>query len=400
MTGYYISMSEHKHGEQLIFPWRKGNTFELLIDAPQFYPAMLQDIAAARHYILLESYLMESGQVMDDFILALQQAVQRGVRVFVIFDDLGSSKLTMTDRERLQSAGLQLLVYNPLHPFKIFGNVYRNHRKQLTIDGAVTITGGMGISDEFDPRYRDTPWRETGIRIEGPMVNDWQVIFARTWQHGRHSPLPINLIEAVSSGSAHGRLSITQGGQQNAIKGSVIHQVRRAKTRVWIATAYFMPSRKLRRVLREADRRGVDVRILLPGPLTDHPSVRYAGRRYYGPLLRAGVRIYEYQPRFIHAKTVLCDEWVSLGSANLDRWSFRWTLEANQEVHDPDFTERVASQFMTDLEHCEEIDYYQWRRRSLRTRLHEWLWGGMDHLVEFLHNWLQLERLNPWRRNK
>ena len=154
--------------------------------------------------------------------------------------------------------------------------------------------------------------------------------------------------------------------------------------RVWIATAYFIPPWKIRRALKKAVRRGVDVRLLLPGPVTDHPAVRHAGRRYYQRLLRHGVRIFEYQPRFLHQKVIVCDDWVSLGSANLDRWNLRWNLEANQEVSDAGFARATCAMLANDFNDAVECRYETWRRRPWRARLPEWLWGMVDRLLERL----------------
>jgi phosphatidylserine/phosphatidylglycerophosphate/cardiolipin synthase-like enzyme len=153
---------------------------------------------------------------------------------------------------------------------------------------------------------------------------------------------------------------------------------------VWFSTAYFVPSRSVLRALQRAAARGVDVRLLLPGPYTDHPAVRHAGRRFYGRLLRHGVRIHEYQPRFLHAKSVLCDHWVSIGSSNLDRWNLRWNLEANQEVDDAGFAAQVQAMFERDFADSLEIRYPEWHRRGLRERLREHLWGRVDMLLESL----------------
>jgi cardiolipin synthase len=163
----------------------------------------------------------------------------------------------------------------------------------------------------------------------------------------------------------------------------LFRRVRNAEQRVWLATAYFVPSRKLLRALRRAVRQGADVRLLLPGPHTDHPAIRHAGRRFYTRLLRHGVRIFEYQPRFLHTKTLLCDRWVSLGSSNFDRWNLRWNLEANQEVDDQRFADAVAVMFETDFSECIEIDLRRWRRRWFG-RLREQLWGKVDMWLESL----------------
>jgi phosphatidylserine/phosphatidylglycerophosphate/cardiolipin synthase-like enzyme len=181
-----------------------------------------------------------------------------------------------------------------------------------------------------------------------------------------------------------GRVTVTSALARQEIKRSLYSRARHAQQRLWIATAYFVPSRKLRRVLADADRRGVDVRLLLPGAYTDHPGVRHAGRRFYEGLLQAGVRIFEYQPRFLHAKTVLCDDWVSIGSSNLDRWNLRWNLEANQEVDDATFAQAVQSMFEEDFRQSVECRYEDWRRRPWYARWRERWWGRVDMWLESL----------------
>ena len=168
------------------------------------------------------------------------------------------------------------------------------------------------------------------------------------------------------------------------IKRSLYNRVRRAERRVWVQIAYFVPSRKVRRALRQAAGRGVDVRLLLPGPYTDHPAIRHAGRRFYAGLLRAGVRIFESQPRFLHAKTMLCDNWVSIGSSNLDRWNLRWNLEANQEVDNILFAQATGAMFEEDFLNSIECRYEDWRRRPWYARLREHLWGRVDMWLENL----------------
>jgi phosphatidylserine/phosphatidylglycerophosphate/cardiolipin synthase-like enzyme len=162
----------------------------------------------------------------------------------------------------------------------------------------------------------------------------------------------------------------------------LINRIRGAEKRVWIATAYFIPSWKIRRLLRQAAHRGIDVRLLLPGPRTDHPAVRHAGRRFYGRLLQNGVRIFEYQPRFLHAKLLLCDEWLSVGSSNIDRWNLRWNLEANLECLGGQVVKQAEALFNQDFEQCEEIKLEAWRERPWRRRLLEWFWGKIDQWLE------------------
>jgi phosphatidylserine/phosphatidylglycerophosphate/cardiolipin synthase-like enzyme len=152
----------------------------------------------------------------------------------------------------------------------------------------------------------------------------------------------------------------------------------RAHRRIWVCTPYFVPTRSLRRRLARAARRGVDVRLLLPGTTHDHPGVRYAGQRFYAPLLRSGVRIFEFQPAFIHAKFSLADDWVTLGSCNFDHWSLHWNLEANQEVLDAGFAAQVAALFEDNFALSQEIDWACWQRRPWWRRLRERVFGTLD----------------------
>jgi len=368
------------------FPWRPGNRFELLIDGHEYFPRMLDAIARARSHVLLEIYLFESGTVSDRFIEALVRAVSRGVMVKLLVDDYGAAKLLWRDRERLVEAGIDLLFYNPVQLRHWLGNMFRDHRKLLVVDGEVAFVSGTGITDEFDdPRHPGSSWRETAVRVSGPALADWQELFEHVWN--RHAALPVQLPAVVSrteTDGMAGRVAPTMSLPVQDIRRSLFHRVRDAGQRVWLATAYFVPSRKLLRALQHAAEQGADVRLLLPGPHTDHPAIRHAGRRFYARLLRAGVRIYEYQPRFLHAKTLLCDQWASIGSSNFDRWNFRWNLEANQEVDDARFADSVRAMFEADFKESIEIDRHTWPRRHRFARLREWFWGRVDLWLESL----------------
>jgi phosphatidylserine/phosphatidylglycerophosphate/cardiolipin synthase-like enzyme len=369
-----------------LFPWRNRNRFELLVDGQRFFPRMLEAIEAARRHVLLEIYLFESGAVATRFIDALTRAAGRGVTVRLLLDDFGARGLSRPDRERLVRGGVELVFYNPLRFHKHLRNMFRDHRKLMVVDGELAFVGGTGITDEFDlPGRPEISWRETAVRAQGPVVADWQALFRRVWNH--HAPKPLVLPRAAPPAVAEGmpgRVTVTSALARQEIKRSLYSRARHAKQRLWIATAYFVPSRKLRRVLADADRRGVDVRLLLPGAYTDHPGVRHAGRRFYEGLLQAGVRIFEYQPRFLHAKTVLCDDWVSIGSSNLDRWNLRWNLEANQEVDDATFAQAVQSMFEEDFRQSVECRYEDWRRRPWYARWRERWWGRVDMWLESL----------------
>jgi cardiolipin synthase A/B len=162
------------------------------------------------------------------------------------------------------------------------------------------------------------------------------------------------------------------------LANGVLRRIDRAHTRVWIMSAYFVPARRFRRALVRAARRGTDVRLLAPGARTDHPWVRHASRRFYGRMLRSGVRIFEYQPQMLHSKMIVCDDWVSVGSSNLDRWSLRWNLEANQEVEDPRFADAAAALFIKDTLASRRISRRYWRQRAWLDRLRERIAGSLD----------------------
>ncbi|KAG1658082.1 Cardiolipin synthase 2 [Nymphon striatum] len=363
---------------QTAFPWREGNTVEFLIDGEEFYPAMLNAIDAASHYVLMEMYLFESGQIASKFVTAFSQAAQRGVRVLLLVDGFGAKDLTNSDRERLTSSGVELVFYNPLN-FKTIKtlkkNLYRTHRKYLIVDGERVFVGGAGITDSF---YGENAWRETVVEIEGLVVSDWHALFEDVFTKWSDQPVPVAIKPDPVDNGVMGRLSFTSGGEKLEIKRVLLNRMNKCQKEIWFASAYFIPSGKVRKALRRSALRGNDVRLLLPGPITDHPSVRYASRRYYSRLLRFGVRIYEYQGRFTHTKMVLVDDWYTIGSSNVDRWNFRWNLEANLEVECKQSADDARKVMKEDFENCIEIDYKSWVNRSKMQRFKEWLWGKVD----------------------
>jgi cardiolipin synthase A/B len=171
-------------------------------------------------------------------------------------------------------------------------------------------------------------------------------LFAATWRHAAHRRLPVDPRPSMPLiPGERGRIAASAGLGAKEITRSVVKHIRKSDRRVWLATAYFWPSGRLRRALRRAARRGLNVRVLVPGPQTDHPAIRAVGRLFYPRLLRNGVVIFEYQPGFVHTKLVLCDDWASVGSSNLDRWGLQWNLDANQEVDSPAFAAQAAAIF-------------------------------------------------------
>ncbi len=369
------------------FNWREGNQFELLVDGTQYFPAMLNAIEQAQHSIDLEMYLASSGEVFNRFCQALIAAAQRGVIIRVLFDDFGTRELNPGDKHKLNVPGVSVQYYNPLHWQQGTANMLRNHRKLLVIDQQIAFVGGAGLTNEFlIGKSADTPWHEVMLRIQGPVISDWCNLFQRSWLGMRKSlfTAPTPAISHFSTGTQRGRVCASNGPNAHHVTQSLYQQITQSTQRVWLATPYFLPSLRLRYLLIEAARNKLDTRILVPGQFTDHPAVRQASRRHYARLLKHGVRIFEYQPRFIHAKIALCDNWVSLGSTNFDRWNLRWNLDANQEVNDAGFADQVQTLLERDFADSEELHYSSWLQRPWYARMQEWFNGKLDQLLNRL----------------
>ena len=374
------------------FSWQEGSQYELLLDGDCFFPEILSALQSATHYIIIELYLVKSGEVTSQFISSLLQTAQKGVQIFILLDDYGALALRKEDRNRLEHNLIHITYYNPLSSHSALRNLYRilwhktgydlhrDHRKLILIDGSIAFVGGLGLSDEFNPPYKpEQRWRENVVKIKGPIIADWYHLFKQSWDQYAVTPLSLPTPHPPAlSQSGYARVAYSRGRGGNQIKREFLKRTTNAEHRIWLCTAYFLPSWRLRQRLRRAARAGIDVRLLLAGPHTDHAPVRHAGRRHYYRLLRSGVRIFEYQPRVLHAKTLICDNWVSLGSNNFDQWGLTWNQEANLEVEDQPFTEAIQQMFTQDFAQCIEITLADWHLRTRYQRLAEWIWGKVD----------------------
>jgi len=370
-----------------VYPWRQGNQFTLLNDGPAFFPRMIAWIDAARATVELEQYLVSSSACTDALLRALCEAAERGVAVRCLFDAFGCQALSAADRQRMLDAGVQLRWYNPLRWRRGVRNLYRDHRKLLVVDSQVAFVGGTGSTDDFwTPGEPESAWHEVMVEIGGPLVADWLQLFDRQWQANnsrfawrpyltphRH-PLP----HLPATGPGWGRVAYADARQHRDILQSLIRALNGAQHRVWLATPYFLPTWRVRRALRKAAGRGVDVRLLLSGRHTDNPPVRFAGQRYYPRLLKAGVRVFEFRPRFLHLKMVLVDDWTSVGSCNFDHWNLRFNLDANVETLDAAFTVAVQQSFENDFPQSREVDLQMWQARPFWMRVRQRLWGWAD----------------------
>ncbi len=363
-----------------VYPWRRDSDCSLLVGPGTFIPELLKAIDAARHYILLEMYLVEPGITTTAIIDALLEAAARNVRIYIVFDGVGSRLLGHADRNRLQHPQIELTYFHPMRSLRYL--LARDHRKLLLVDGRVGFTGGMGLVDGIKSGGKLIPWHDAVVRFAGSVVADWQAMFIAHWHDITHVELHLAAPKPQPAGNGNVRLVASQPARLNPIYGHLRQRVALASRRVWIATAYFLPSWRLRRALQAAEQRGVDVRLLLPGPITDHPAVRYASQRFYAALLKGGAQIYEYQPTFQHAKVTLVDDWVSMGSSNFDRWSMARNLEVNMEIEQPDFAGDVAAMFEQDFANSVEITTANWEQRSAWQRWQERTWGVVESWLD------------------
>jgi cardiolipin synthase len=369
-----------QHGS--VYPWRDDTRCELLVDPQVFMPVMLESVRTARSYILLEMYLVESGLVTSQLLDTVLDAADRGVRIFIILDSFGSRLLNSTDRDRLKHANILISNYHPFRWLQMKRNLIRDHRKLLLVDGRFGYTGGIGLSDGIRMADKSRlPWHDVVVRFEGSIALDWQELFSDLWQR-LSTPLDITSLRPPAATGGSARLVSSQPTRINPIYAHLRQRAALAKQRVWVATAYFLPSWRLLRVLQHAAARGVDVRLLLPGTVTDNPAVRYASQRFYLRLLKAGVRIYEYQPSFMHAKAALVDHWASVGSSNFDRWSMSRNLEANLEVSDERFASSIEQMLKNDFARSVEISLDDWLQRPRKQHWREQLWGTIEDWMD------------------
>jgi phosphatidylserine/phosphatidylglycerophosphate/cardiolipin synthase-like enzyme len=374
-----------------IFAWRAGNQFELLVDGPQFFPRMLQAIDAATSRVDLELYLVSSGVCANALIESLGAAARRGVPVRCLLDDFGSQALSAHDRQRMLRAGIELRWYNRLHWRHGWRNLYRDHRKLLLVDGQLGYVGGAGAADQFwRPGQAQSDWHEVMVEQRGPLLDDWQVLFETQWQASTQArawqtetPAVLQQLPPLPrGGEGWGRVAYASAREHRDILQTLMRSLKGSRRCIWLATPYFLPTWKVRRALRKAASRGIDVRLLLTSRHTDNHPVRYAGRRFYPALLRAGVRIFEYQPCFSHLKMVLADDWVSLGSCNFDHWNLRFNLDANLEAVDASLRQAVQASFVADFAASEETTLQQWKALPLGERLQQRWWGWLSGLVK------------------
>jgi cardiolipin synthase len=360
-----------------------GNRVRLLNDGAETFPRMLEAIAGARHSVLVEMYTFASDATGKKFAAALAERAKAGVTVRVLYDALGSRETSTSIFQSIRAAGA---VVTPFRPLGWFSWRRRDHRKIVIVDGTTAFLGGLNLSDEYAPASEGGQgWHDVQIEIEGPEVRDLVTLFAETWEEEEDDPLfPKGWPEAPSprrGGVLVAAIGSDQRRDRKSIGREYLHALRNARSRVWIANAYFVPSLRFHRALREAAHRGVDVRILAPVK-TDVKPVYYASRALFDGLLRRGIRIFEYQGPVLHAKTVVIDGvWSSIGSYNLDHLSILRNLEVTAIVLDQGFGSCLEALFEKDCRNAVEVKLPEWRRRSPRRVFLEQFWFQFRSLL-------------------
>ncbi|MBA3258602.1 MAG: cardiolipin synthase B [Gemmatimonadales bacterium] len=351
----------------------RGGSAELFQNGDAFYPAMLKAIREARETINFEVYIFEPDEVGRQFMDAFKERAGAGVEVRLLVDWFGSLKLKERHREELQAAGVRVERFRPLS-FRNLVRIYRRtHRRALVIDGRIAFTGGAAVAKKWGGDVRNPhQWRDSMTRVTGPLVTGVQTAFAGTWVYCTG--------EVLAGPKFHPQLDGDDGARGLAIASSPSNSLQpirllfwvtfvNARHRLWIANSYFIPDRHLRSVVMDRARAGVDVRILVPGDQTDAIPVQAAGRSFYEELLSAGVRIFEFQPAMMHAKTVLADDtWAIVGSANMDERSMEINEENVLGIADEDFARAIAQGNESDFTRSKEITLDEWRRRPVWQR--------------------------------
>jgi cardiolipin synthase A/B len=363
-------------------PFVPGNKVELLIDGPVSFAALRGAIRSARARIDMESYEFDAvaGSLFADELVA---ARRRGVDVNLIYDAWGTIDTPPALFARLRHGGVNVLEYNPLTPNARvpFSVNARDHRKLLCVDGKIAITGGVNVSQVYEntggsPNSdgAEQAWRDTDVRIEGPVVAQFEHYFLETWHAQKGPPIgpPPAALPAQPGGLLVQAIDGAPDNGQPLIYRTLIAAIALARTSVHLTTGYFVPTPDLRRVLKDAARRGVDVEVIVPSR-SDSDTAVAAGREKYEDLLEAGVKLYEFRGRVLHAKTAVIDGvWSAIGSSNLDWRSTVWNNEIDAIILGRPTGAQMEEVFRADTGTSAAIDRASWERRGIGERLDEW----------------------------
>lgn len=361
-------------------PATTATTAVLLVDGAAKYARLLADVAGARDHVHLEYYIYDPDRTGTALRDALAERARAGVTVRLLVDAVGSSKLDERWLRPLREAGARVCYFHPMRwtrPWQRPWLNLRTHRKIVVIDGTVAYTGGMNITDDQDETLRADAYRDLHLRLEGDVVAQLQRVFVEDWAYATGEP-PLSVPDAIPCTGAIVAQVLTSGPDNvlepiHRLHVSAIHAATR---RAWLVTPYFVPGEAARMALTSAALGGLDVRLLVP-KMSDSRLVTFAARSYYDELLEAGVKLYEYGPRLLHSKALLCDDDLAMvGSANFDHRSFRLNFEVQVLFRDRGMADALAAHIEAECQACTRVRHD--RNRSLwRSRLPE----GLARLV-------------------
>ena len=370
-------------------PLTKGNKVTLLVNGPATYAAMFDAVRNARDHINIETFTMEDiederGHKFADLLLQKQE---EGVQVNLIYDSVGSHTTPAAFFQRLRDGGIEVVEFNPINPFKARGKwrlARSDHRKIMIVDGKIAFTGGVNISQVYSSGLSarregtdaQTPWRDTDVKIEGPAVAEFQKLFFDTWSKQEGAKLSVRnyFPDIKEQGNALvGVLGSTPGEANRITFIMYVAAITFAENSLHMTNAYFVPDHQTVEALTDAAKRGVDVKIILAGT-TDSSMAQLAGEYFYSRLLKSGVKLYKRRNALLHAKTLVIDGvWSTVGSTNMDFWSFSSNDEVNAVILSHEFAVEMEKMFTEDLAESDEVRWQDWKKRSLSLKVKELL---------------------------
>jgi cardiolipin synthase len=355
-----------------------GNRLTLLLNGEQIYPAILDAIRGARRTITYAQYSYEDGEIARQLAEALAERCRAGVTAHVLLDSVGTLSMPREYVDLMARDGCQVVSFRPVGPLGLGSANNRNHRRILVVDGRIGFTGGSGVSGKWmgNGRVADH-WRETDVRIEGPVVEHLQGAFAENWVEATGAVLGgADYFPAPMGPKGQTRAQVIRSGPRGgsyAMYTTFLLALSSARHSVKITNPYVLLDEQMIETLVQAARRGVRISFLVPGVI-DHALVRHAGRRQFGRLLKEGIEIHEYTAALLHAKTMVIDGlWATVGSTNLDHRSFRLNDELNVVAYDRGFAAQLERVFEEDLRYARRVDLEAWRDRGIRGRMLEFM---------------------------
>jgi cardiolipin synthase len=362
-------------------PLRTGGTAQLLNNGKEYLPAMLEAFRGAQKTIDFSAYIWEKGQISDQFLAVFLERARAGVQVRVLLDGMGGMQAPSMDE--LKAAGGKVVVFRPARWGKFTRFHKRNHRRAIVIDGTVAFTGGAAVADHWlGDAANEEQWRDTMVRVTGPLAQTLQSAFADIWAFASGEILEgPEFFPPAADTSVEGAVGMVHTGLAS-LPASDLHPLRlfiaqsflSAQKRLYITTPYFVLDEEMRSVVAGRARAGVDVRILLPNDHTDAKLIRLTSHHYFEDLLAAGVKIYEYQPTMIHSKCIVVDGlWSVVGSANMDVRSIELNVENVLGIRDAAFAQALERTFQEDLKRAREVRLEEWRQRGTWAKVKEWV---------------------------